>query len=109
MKNFTIPKHIEVELYVNLYIEGAGAGKFHVGTMDRAGADWDDENINVLKVTKKINLKNLEIDDNSIKSELAEQYRKQIKDIQAEAYKKEKQVQDKLDNLLALEYQPDMG
>ena len=104
MEKFIIPKEIEVEIYVNLFLEGFKAGEFKASCYDFSDSEYQDENINVLKVTKKIDLTKLKIDDKSIRTELAEKYRQQIKQIQAESYKKEREVQDKLNNLLAIEY-----
>ena len=108
-EKINIPQTIEKELFTCI---GVGKWNFNkVQTTDFNGSLYSSEgweNILLKKQTIIINLSDSIVDENTIKQELVAQLREQLKKVKAEAHQKEKAIQEKIDNLLAIEYQPEV-
>jgi len=102
-----IPDEIEKTLYVHICLQSKwenDIGKISVHTFDRSGFDDDDKH--VLLVTKKIKIK---IPKTTIdfRGELVVGLEAQKEKELAEHYMRMKAFQDRIDNLLAIEYKPE--
>ena len=103
-----IPQTIEKEVFVLL-----GVGEYNFNEI--LVSDWDsspyasegNEKVLLKKQKVLLDLSDSEITETKIKQELVAQLREQLKNAKAAAHQKEKAIQEKIDNLLAIEYKPD--
>lgn len=103
-KKIEIPESVEVDLFVNLYVTGDIAGRVEVNSYDVSGFDYSEENINILKVTETIDLSGVELSGEKIRNDLIVKFEADIQKVKAEAFKKEQDIKEKINNLLAIEH-----
>ncbi len=95
-----LPKTTEIELFVTLKVAGYDAGRIGVWDCDIANANNDYISLKTEKVIFKLP-QNIDIKGEVIKGLQSEKDK-----IKADFHMQLKDVQDKIDNLLAIEYKP---
>lgn len=99
-----LPKEITRTVYLHYKIGGYFAGQINIWDWDKP-TDSDSIVICGAEVTVKIP----NINKKTLKKKAIETLEQEKEKIMAENHQRLKVVQDKIDNLLAIEYQPDKG
>lgn len=95
-----LPKTIKKKIFVTLAISGWRAGNIGCWDCDITGSDSD----YILLTTQKVTFKLPQNID--VKGKVIEGLEAEKEKIQAETHMKLKDIQEKIDNLLAIEYKP---
>lgn len=108
-KNIKIPSMVEEAIYVCLCIDSEwehNIGRITVSTHNYSNPKWSSDEKHVLLTKKKLKIKipKVTID---FKGELVDKLEKQKEDELARHHMQMKEFQDKIDNLLAIEYKPE--
>ena len=97
-----LPEEIEVELFITISIEGWNAGKINVH--DFNGAKYNDDQVLLGTQTVKFKIpQNIDVKGEAVKN-LEENKKK----LQAKHHMELKEIQDKIDQLKAIEYKPEL-
>lgn len=103
-----IPKTVTKEMFICV-----GIGKWTFNEISITAFDHSEncsegwEYVFLKKQTMTVDLSGIEIDDNGVKKEMVKKLEEKKKELKADLYMKIKEIQDKIDNLLAIEYQPE--
>ncbi len=103
-----VPKTVTKTLYIYIGVDGYNFNDISVADYSRVGFSSEMESVLLKTQEVTFDLSDAEsIDDSAIKGEIVKQLKEQQKEIKAETHMKIKDLQDKIDNLLAIEFKPE--